>query len=556
MSFIEEHARKNGFTILEHTTSIDETSLEKGKVPETVGAAYVEKDGIIYLLKENGTMERIGTMEYWDKIMRFKTTDNLVATVHTDISFEKPLHHCGLCDQHKNTTALLNVVVTNRCDLRCWYCFFYEEKAGYIFEPSVEEIAYGIKRAHDLNGYTPPIQITGGEPLLRDDLDEIIKAGRELGSPHIQLNTNSISVAIDYLENPRKITEKISRWIDAGLKTIYTSFDGVHPSKNSNPKNHYEMPFALEAYREGGIKSIVLVPTVSQLNLKETPDIVKFAMHNIERGIVAVNFQPISLVGYIKKGDRDKLRVVQSDIVEELKKIFGFGMEAWYPVPTVAALADIVGKDEHVHFYNSEKCGIATYAYADRETHSLIPITEFIDVDRFIRDVNELHGSMLKKAVFGASLIPGAIRYGGLRKSLAKKLLDYIIRDELPNGEKLSAMIQSIFVHGDYSALRTFHHSFLFLGMMHFQDYYNYDINRVQRCSIHYAAGDRLIPFCAYNVFPDINRDRYLEAHKVTGEQAERLMEASLKAKERAIAFRERKDELVKSPIYREVYRT
>ncbi len=554
MRLIEEIVKENGFEILEVTKSVDEISLKKTGIPEIINAAYVEKDGKVYLAKENGTIERIGTKEYWEKIMKHKPTEQHVAEINTNIKHTKELMSCGLCNQHKNSTALLNIVVTNRCDLRCWYCFFYEEKAGFIYEPTLEEIENGIKVAREFNGYTPPIQITGGEPALREDLPEIIKMTRELGSPHVQLNTNSISLGIEYFENPQSAIEKVSKWVEAGLKTIYTSFDGLHPTSKSNPKNHYETPFALKAYIDGGIRSIVLVPTVSQLNLKETPDIVKFAMHNIDKGIRGVNFQPISLVGHIKKGDREKLRVVQSDIVEEMKKIFNFGIEAWYPVPTVAALADIIGKDSHVHFYNSEKCGMATYAYVDKEKNKLIPITEFVDVDRFIKDVNELQSSMLKKALFGAKLIPDAIKYGSLRKALAKKLTEYILQDELPTGEKLSQILEDVIEKGDYSALGKFHHRFLFLGMMHFQDYYNYDVNRVRRCSIHYLAGSRLIPFCTYNVFPHIHRDRILEENKVTGERAEILKKKSIDAKEKVEAFRERKQEITSSPVYKEIY--
>jgi len=36
--------------------------------------------------------------------------------------------------------------------------------------------------------------------------------------------------------------------------------------------------------------------------------------------------------------------------------------------------------------------------------------------------------------------------------------------------------------------------------MMHFQDPYNFDLERVKRCGIHYATPDgRIIPFCSYN---------------------------------------------------------
>ncbi|MGC9307158.1 MAG: radical SAM protein [Thermoplasmatota archaeon] len=556
MGSLETTAREEGYEVLETTRSVDEEAMESRGIPVTIPAAYVAKDGQVYLLKENGTRERIGSLEYWQKVKQYPPPVDRKADIQTEIEHTQDMMNCGLCSQHKNSTALLNVAVTNRCDLRCWYCFFYEEKAGFVYEPSIDEILAGIQTAERFNGYVPPIQITGGEPAMRDDLAEIIAGAVELGSPHVQLNSNSISVGIDYYEDPERAVERVKRWRDAGLKTIYTSFDGVSPDSASDPKNHYETPFALQAYIDGGIKSTVLVPTVSQLNLKETPDIVRFAMHNMDKGVKAVNFQPISMVGFIKKGDREKLRVVQSDIVEQLRQRFGFGMEAWYPVSTVSSLADIIGKRAHydVHFYNNEKCGIATYVYVDREAMKLYPITDFIDVDRFIQDVNDMTTSRWKKVATGVSLIRDAVRYRGINKALAKKLTDYIIQDELPNGELLSDMLENIFGEGSYDSLRTFHYNFLFLGMMHFQDYYNYDVNRVQRCSIHYATGDRIIPFCTYNVYPSIYRDAYLEKHKATGDRAEQLMEDSKQAKQRVQQFREHKDEIVKHPVYQQVY--
>ena len=43
----------------------------------------------------------------------------------------------------------------------------------------------------------------------------------------------------------------------------------------------------------------------------------------------------------------------------------------------------------------------------------------------------------------------------------------------------------------------------LLVGGMHFQDSYNYNIDRVKRCSIHYAAPNgRMYPFCTYNSGP------------------------------------------------------
>jgi len=44
--------------------------------------------------------------------------------------------------------------------------------------------------------------------------------------------------------------------------------------------------------------------------------------------------------------------------------------------------------------------------------------------------------------------------------------------------------------------------------MMHFMDLYNYDVERVMRCNIHYLMPDgRIIPFCTFNVLNEVYRD-------------------------------------------------
>jgi uncharacterized radical SAM superfamily Fe-S cluster-containing enzyme len=49
----------------------------------------------------------------------------------------------------------------------------------------------------------------------------------------------------------------------------------------------------------------------------------------------------------------------------------------------------------------------------------------------------------------------------------------------------------------------TFTYKTLLVAGMHFMDVYNYDINRVKRCVIHYAAPNGLVyPFCTYNSGP------------------------------------------------------
>ena len=131
----------------------------------------------------------------------------------------------GLCSNHLSHTGLSNIIVTNRCDLTCWYCFFYVKKGlegAYVYEPTLDQIremGRSLKAERPVAGNS--VQITGGEPTIREDLPTIIKILKEEGVDHIQLNTNGFNLAL----NPGMA----KRLKDAGVSILYMSFDGVAP---------------------------------------------------------------------------------------------------------------------------------------------------------------------------------------------------------------------------------------------------------------------------------------------------------------------------------------
>ena len=102
---------------------------------------------------------------------------------------------CAMCERHKSHTGLANVVVTNRCHLSCWYCFFYAKEGEAIYEPSLDELDKLFK---NLRGQKPipanALQITGGEPTLHPRIVEIIEKAKEDGFDQIQLNTTGINI--------------------------------------------------------------------------------------------------------------------------------------------------------------------------------------------------------------------------------------------------------------------------------------------------------------------------------------------------------------------------
>ncbi len=468
-----------------------------------------EKDGRVLLrktCKTHGTIEDVywGDAELFKKAKKYEVRGPGIENPARTGKVVCPVD-CGLCSLHESHSALVNLVVTNRCDLSCWYCFFYAEAAGYIYEPTLDEIREMVKYLKSQKPRpTNAIQITGGNPELREDVTEIIRIIKEHGIDHVQFNTNGTAK----LWRPGEGERFAKALRAAGVNTIYLSFDGVTP--RTNPKNHWEIPGILENCRKAGL-GIVLVPTVIRtVNDHEVGDILKFGFyHNdIVRG---VNYQPVSLTGRMKNKDRIKYRITIPDVIKRIEEQTDGQVprEAFYPVPCTVILSNffeaLMGTPKYKMTINPA-CGMATYVFKDVDG-KMVPITEFVDVEGLF--------NYLKAKT--EELRRGANKYWVMVKTLAK-LSSFIDRKKQPKNLNLAKLLFKIFIKQDYKALGELHLKALFIGMMHFQDLYNWDIQRIKKCDIHYVTPDKsrpVIPFCTFNVIPQWYRDKIQKEHSI-----------------------------------------
>ncbi len=489
---------------------IKETKSICPECNKVLPATIFERNGKVWIEKkcqDHGRIEELywGSYEMYQNASRYNIKGKGVINPIIQKDVVNCPSDCGLCKEHLTHTTLANIVVTNRCDLACWYCFFYAKKAGYIYEPSLDQIR---EMAKNLRNQKPvpgnAVQLTGGEPCLRDDLIEIIKIIKEEDIDHVQVNTDGIRLATDPIL-ARKIKE-------AGTNTIYLSFDGLTP--NTNPKNHWEISTILDNCRNADL-GIVFVPTIIKgVNDHEVGGIVKYASKNIDV-VRGVNFQPVSLTGRLTKAERDKYRITIPDVVQRIEEQTDgeIAKNDFYPVPCtdpvskfVEALTGRAHYELSVHFV----CGAATYVF--REEDKLIPLTRFIDIDGFFKYLSEKADEINK----------GKNRYWVAIKALSK-LNKFVDKEKQPKGLNLSKIIFNALWKHNYKALGVFHHKALFIGMMHFQDKYNYDIQRVVRCGIHYLVPDgRIIPFCAFNVIPEWYRDKIQREFGISIEEWEK----------------------------------
>ena len=280
---------------------------------------------------------------------------------------------------------------------------------------------------------------------------------------------------------------------DTGLNTVYLHFDGI--SKETNPylKTHLKAIENLKAVRLG----VVLVPTIIRgRNDHEIGDIIRFAADNVSV-IRGVNFQPVAFTGAASDEDIRKSRITIPDVLEKIEEQMPgiLKKDDFYPVPCVLPFSDLVeaytGKPQ-VRFTAHQHCGAATYVFVQED--GIVPVNRMVNVESFFETIEQMTENLKKGGTIN--------KYKTLLEGV-KNMHDSVKQGEQGATTEFWKIIGKTLIGQNFEALREFHWNALFIGTMHFMDRYNYDLDRVSRCCIHYATPDgKLIPFCTYNSGP------------------------------------------------------
>ena len=395
--------------------------------------------------------------------------------------------HCGLCENHKTGTVLGNIDITARCNLSCPICF--ADAGDSQTEPTQEQIRFVMTILRQQKPVPcPAVQLSGGEPTMREDLPEIVAMAKKLGFAQIQVATNGLMLATS-----RDLSKTLAQ---NGLSSVYLQFDGFSPETHKALRGrdllHVKLQ-AIENVRNAGHISVILVPTLARnVNDDQVGKIIRFASMNADT-VKGVNFQPISFVGRIDQKDRAEMRLTISDLLTLVEEQTDneITRDDFYPVPFVSPISGLISAETGspqptltVH----PCCGAATYVHCFKG--QLTPITRFMDVEGLMNKIEEeverFDGSRLGKL--------------WMKGMILKELPKFIDEARIPRGLAFKRLFLNILRNGTRQSLIDFHNNMLFIGTMFFQDLYNMDLNRLQRCGVHYALPDgRIIPFCSYN---------------------------------------------------------
>jgi len=211
---------------------------------------------------------------------------------HTEATAQCP-NQCGLCPDHASNTALGNIDLTNRCNLKCPICFASADAAGYVYEPTYDQVLAMLRTYRATRPAAGrAIQFSGGEPTLHPRFLDCLRAAIEMGFSHTQIATNGLRFARE--------ADFARRCEDAGLHDVYLQFDGVTDDVYRQTRGRAlvdEKMRAVERIMETDMK-IVLVPTIVRgFNDDHVGRIVEFALQRIETisGISSSRFPSLYL---------------------------------------------------------------------------------------------------------------------------------------------------------------------------------------------------------------------------------------------------------------------
>ena len=218
---------------------------------------------------------------------------------------------CGLCPNHGQHTCTALIEITGRCNLHCPVCF---ADAGNACEtgPSLAQIGFLYDRILAASGQCN-IQLSGGEPTMREDLAAIITLGRNKGFAFLQLNSNGLRLAesVDYARSLKH----------AGLASVFLQFDGISAQAHQRLRGRdlrQVKQDAIDNCAAAGL-AVVLVPTlVPGVNTGEIGAIIDYAAQHAPT-VRGVHFQPISYFGRFPNPPEESSRLTLPGVMDLLE---------------------------------------------------------------------------------------------------------------------------------------------------------------------------------------------------------------------------------------------
>ncbi len=357
----------------------------------------------------------------------------------------------------RKPAGLVILEVTERCNLTCPMCYAYSSPSERDY--SLEEIEKRLDQLIEVEGKGISLQISGGEPSVRKDLEQIAAMVKRKGFAQLEMVSNGIRLARE-----PDFAEKLVKW---GFTSVYLQFDSTRPEDivKLRGEDLWDVRVkAIAALERVKLPSTLAVALYDGLNSDQIQQIIHFAWQH-PGTVCAVAFQAATPFGRFEINGKGEdappapRKLLMPEILSLIEEQTGISQNLFFPVGEGSPL-----------------CNAFTLLKYTKDGYQ--PIAPNFTLAEFLSVMGPRPNMTLRMLTRGrAAILPQIVTNIGGSLKLIKTLWPHIGTDP------------SFWTN----------HKTLTLFVKPFMDESDIDMSRIERCCFHNASPRGVMSFCALN---------------------------------------------------------
>jgi len=359
----------------------------------------------------------------------------------------------------RKPAGLAIIEVTERCNLTCPMCYAYSSPSERDY--SLEEIEMRLDQLIAVEGKGISLQISGGEPSVRKDLDVIAAMVKRKGFGQLEMVSNGIRLARE-----PGFAQKLVEW---GFTSVYLQFDSTRPEDIIKLRNEdlWDVRVkAIAALERAHLPSTLAVSLYDGLNTDQIQQVIHFAWQHPDT-VCAIAFQAATPFGRFQVDNSNGAEVEQKplrklrmpEILKLIEEQAGVSQDLFFPVGEGSPLCN-------------------TFSLLKHTKDGYKPIAPNFTLKEFMEVVGPRPNMTLRMLTRGrAAILPQLVTNIGGSLKLMKTLWPHIGTDP-----------------SFWTSRKT-----LTLFVKPFMDESDIDMSRIERCCFHNASPRGVMSFCALN---------------------------------------------------------
>jgi uncharacterized radical SAM superfamily Fe-S cluster-containing enzyme len=475
-----------------------------GEIP----ASIIERDGKVMMVKDCAVHGHFEDVLSTDPAF-FHRIEGLFTGADIPVHNDAGMHNHGRSRLQYGRGTVLNVDLTNRCNMMCDPCFTDANQVEFVHELEWDEIKTILdKVAQKKPKRQMSVQLGGGEPTLSPHFIRAVAYCKELGFNSVQAASNGI----EFAKNP----EFCRQAADAGLRYVYLQFDGIGNAANAHRRvpNLFDVKMrAIENLHQAGVDIVLVSTIINGVNNEQVGRIVEFALDN-PKTITFIAFQPVSFTGRdeaVSDERRAAQRYTTADLAHDVQRQTGIGepLRDWFPLSMISAFGDwadlVHGPSAAFGQLNCAchpDCGASMAIMIDKETRERAPVSAFVNLAGVVDDLKVINDAARGRFLSVLGMVLSLLRhYNSFASPSRMRISDIWHKFDKAGGAtgKDYGYTGKGRTRADVEKRRSDNWLFLIIGSMWFQDLWTYDFGRGQLCCIPYGTQEGEISFCAYN---------------------------------------------------------